>query len=333
VAVAEHDHAYKRFFSHPEMVADLLRGFVHEDWVQDLDFSTLERVSGSFVTRDRRSRENDVLWRLRWEGDRWLYVYLLIEFQSTVDPFMALRLMVYLGLLYQDLIRHHQLTVTGKLPPVLPVVLYNGHAPWGGARAVSELIEPVPGGLEHYRPELRYCLLDEMRMADSELESLRNVAAALFRLEKGRGPEDIERVVAALIDWLQGPEQAELRRSFTDWSVADLIPGRVPGASIPKLKDLQEVRSMLAELDWTKRWKQEGIEEGLQKGLKRGRKEGLEKGLEMARGVLLHALERRFGPVPKSIRKQVEAIVSIEEITELSCRVGEASSLSDLSLG
>jgi hypothetical protein len=32
-------------------------------------------------------------------------VYLLLEFQSTVDPFMAVRIMVYLGLLYQDLIK------------------------------------------------------------------------------------------------------------------------------------------------------------------------------------------------------------------------------------
>ncbi|HEX9942582.1 MAG TPA: Rpn family recombination-promoting nuclease/putative transposase, partial [Thermoanaerobaculia bacterium] len=229
------------------MVADLLRGFVREEWVQDLDFSTLARVSGSFVTPEWSSRESDVVWRVRWGSDRWLYVYLLIEFQSTLDPFMALRLMVYLGLLYQDLVKHRQLTAAGKLPPVMPIVLYNGYAPWGAARDVTELIEQVPGGLEHYRPQFRYCLLDEMRMADSELESLRNLAAALFRLEKGQGPEDIDRVVTALIEWLREPDQAELRRSFTCWILKVLIPGRVPGAIIPRLADLQEVRSMLAE--------------------------------------------------------------------------------------
>ncbi len=39
---------------------------------------------------------------------------------------MAVRVMVYLGLLYQDLIKTKQLARTGRLPPVLPVVLYNG---------------------------------------------------------------------------------------------------------------------------------------------------------------------------------------------------------------
>lgn len=39
-----HDHSYKLLFTHPEMVADLLRGFVREDWVAELDFSTLEKA-------------------------------------------------------------------------------------------------------------------------------------------------------------------------------------------------------------------------------------------------------------------------------------------------
>jgi predicted transposase/invertase (TIGR01784 family) len=330
--VAEHDNGYKRLFSHPEMVADLLRGFVREDWVRDLDFSTLERVSGSYVTPELRSRESDVVWRVRWERDRWLYVYLLIEFQSTVDPFMALRVMVYVGLLYQDLVQHRQLTVAGKLPPILPLVLYNGYAPWGAARELSELIETVPGGLEQYRPQLRYCLLDEARIPDSELESLRNLAAALFRLEKSRGPEDIQRVLVALIEWLGEPDLAELRRSFTLWVMRVLLPARVPGTEIPEVTDLQEVKSMLAErvIEWTHQWKQEGLEEGLQKGLREGLREGLEKGLEKARGVLLRDLERRFGPLPEEVRRRVDAIASIEDLTELSLRAGAAPSLAAL---
>lgn len=36
---------------------------------------------------------------------------------------MAPRMMVYVGLLYQDLIRNKQLGPRGLLPPVLPIVL------------------------------------------------------------------------------------------------------------------------------------------------------------------------------------------------------------------
>ena len=55
----EHDASYKDLFSHPEMVADLLTGFVAELWVQEVDFATLEKVSGSYVSDDLRTREDD----------------------------------------------------------------------------------------------------------------------------------------------------------------------------------------------------------------------------------------------------------------------------------
>lgn len=124
-----HDNSYKLLFSFPELVRDLLTGFVQEDWVGQLDFSTLDKASHSYVINDLRDREDDLVWRVRW-GDGWLYVYLLIEFQSRVEHHMAVRIMTYLGLLYQDLMRQKALTSKGRLPLVLPVVLYNGERRW-----------------------------------------------------------------------------------------------------------------------------------------------------------------------------------------------------------
>lgn len=69
--MAEHDPAYELRLSHREPVADLIRGFGHEDWVAELDFATLERVSEGSVSPDLRAREDGMIWRLRW-GERWL---------------------------------------------------------------------------------------------------------------------------------------------------------------------------------------------------------------------------------------------------------------------
>jgi flagellar biosynthesis/type III secretory pathway protein FliH len=180
----------------------------------------------------------------------------------------------------------------------------------------------VPGGLERYRPQLQYCLLDEGRIVEMEAEPLRNLAAALFRLEKSRGPEEIEKVLTALIEWLRVPELKELRRSFTLWLKQVLLPARVPGAQIPQMADLEEVKSMLAERvkEWTQEWKQEGFEEGLEDSLGR------------ARAALVQGLERRFGPLPESSRQKVESLDSIETIIELSSSIATAPSLAALGL-
>ena len=116
-----HDRSYKNLFAHPQMVQDLLAGFVRQDWVADLDFTTLERLNGTYVSDDLRERADDMVWRIR-HREEWIYVYLLLEFQSGVDPYMAVRLLTYVGLLYQDLIKTGKLEQQ-RLPPVLPLVL------------------------------------------------------------------------------------------------------------------------------------------------------------------------------------------------------------------
>jgi hypothetical protein len=46
----QHDNSYKSLFSHPEMVRDLIVGFLPAEWVQDFDMNSLER-------------KNDIIWR------------------------------------------------------------------------------------------------------------------------------------------------------------------------------------------------------------------------------------------------------------------------------
>ncbi|WP_292977328.1 Rpn family recombination-promoting nuclease/putative transposase [Nitrosomonas sp.] len=310
----DHDHSYKLLFTHPEMVADLLRGFVKEDWVKDLDFSTLEKANGSYVSDDLRDRYDDIVWRIRWKNENvqgkdqssvWLYVYLLIEFQSSVDWFMAVRIMTYIGLLYQDLIRSEAVKTNELLPPVLPIVLYNGGPRWQASVDIADLIIPAPGELEHYRPHLRYLLLDEGRYQDHELASLRNLSAALFRLENSRTPEDVQQVLQTLIVWLQSPEQSNLRRAFTIWLKKVFLPGRMPEETFDEIQDLQEVHNMLSERvkEWSKNWEQQGIEKGWKEGWQKGMQKGWQEG-ELS--LLLRLLEWRFGPVSEVINARVK---------------------------
>jgi hypothetical protein len=326
--MAEHDPSYKLLFSHRDLVADLIRGFVHEDWVEQLDFTTLQRVSEIGVSHDLREREDDMIWRLRW-GERWVYVYLLLEFQSSVDRLMAVRLLTYVGLLYQDLAAAGEIPSGSPLPPVLPIVLYNGEKSWWAKTSLDALIEPdLPEQLRRWQPQIRYLLLDEQRLADTELAGQRNVAAALFRLENSRRPEDIDRVLASLIDWLAAPEQDSLRRAFVVWLKRVLLPARVPGAELPNVNNLQEMRAMLAERvkTWTEEWKQQGLEQGIQQGIQQGIKEGLSRG--EAR-LLRRLLIRRFGALPTWAEARLEQ-AGEAELEVWADRVLECGTLEDV---
>ena len=67
----------------------------------------------------------------------------MLEFQSTTDTAVALRVMEYTALSYSELVRNGRAT-PGALPLVLPVVLYNGDSPWTPAKEVRQLIARPP---------------------------------------------------------------------------------------------------------------------------------------------------------------------------------------------
>ncbi|MHB2018752.1 MAG: Rpn family recombination-promoting nuclease/putative transposase [Candidatus Xenobia bacterium] len=140
-------------FSHPEMVKRLLRSVVAEAFVDDLDFSTLRKTNHSFVTEQFRERESDIVWELEVRGEP-IYIYILIEFQASVERFMALRVLTYILLFYADLLKARpKLT---SLPVVFPIVLYHGAAAWSAPTLLEELIEARFAGLRAWVPRFQY---------------------------------------------------------------------------------------------------------------------------------------------------------------------------------
>ena len=186
--MGQHDLSYRLFFTHRRMIQDLLREIVGERWVERIDVGSGERVDASFVSPRHENRESDVIWRFRRkDGGEPVYVYVLLELQSDVQRFMAVRLMAYVALLYQDLLKRGELTPDGRLPLVIPLVIYNGEAGWWAPQELSELIEPFDPAAEALVPRLRYRVIDEGAYSAEELERREGLAALLFWLKTQQG--------------------------------------------------------------------------------------------------------------------------------------------------
>ena len=275
-----YDAAYKLLFSFPEMVRDLLAGFVSDEWVAELDLSTLERWPASQVGDTLRERHQDRVWRVRYR-DRWLYVLVLLEFQSTVDRTMAVRVLAYTALLYQDLLR----TSPDPLPPVLPIVLHHGPGRWTATVDVAGLAAPCGAFLAPYQPAQRYFLLDVGGYTDTPLPHGRNLVAALIRLERNRGRADVDAVLGALDEWLSESGNEGLRRAVGEWMRQVYAPGRPAGAAQPVDENRTEAQAMLRER--VKEW----MEEERSEGRAEGRSEGRARQVELMRRMAA----RKFG--------------------------------------
>ena len=215
-------------------------------------------------------------------------------------------MMTYVALLAQHLIKEGQLD-QARLPALIPIVLYNGGRPWRSPTDVADCFAPSLPGLARFRPRLRYHLIDEARLQLSSTPGVRNVASALFQLERSNTPTDIAHLAVAVGEALEAPEHQALRRTVNLW-LRRLIRRKMPdiaAAELDQIDDLLKGPTMLEET--LERLYTEAIEKGLAKGQSIGMSQGLSQG---ASQLLSRLLEQRFGPLPAWARQRLQSAAS-----------------------
>ena len=322
-----HDRGYKYLFSNPLLVKELLESFVGMDWVGRIDFSKAESLNTSFVSDEFKHRESDIIYKLKLY-DTEIYLYLLIEFQSTVDRFMALRMLRYTLELYDYLIKNKSIK---ELPVVFPIMLYNGEAKWTAPESLSKLIN-LPEelkSLKKYVPEFRYFSIIENRYSDRQLKKLGNLVSAIFLLEN-QDKERLFEVFEAVKSLLEGSEISAVR-TFLVWLKKYLqVNATIEDAEkgIKRIKSPVEAKTMLAKTieevrkDLVNEGIQLGIKQGMQKGIQQGMQKGIQQGMQkgIQKGMLTGKKETALAMKKKGIDIKVISEVTglpIEEIKKL----------------
>jgi hypothetical protein len=228
------------------------------------------------------------------------------------------------------------LTPEGRLPLVIPIVLYNGEAEWLAPQELAELIERIDETTEAYVPRLRYRVIDEGRFPLQDLESRQSIAARIFWLEQNREPRAVRHGVGRLAQLLGNPEDGPLRRAVLGWLDQVFIPMRRKGRRIPEALGLEEFRAMLEKRveEWNRILREEGRQEGLQEGLEKGLQKGLEKGLQkgLQKGeanLLLSLLQQKFGRLDSQTRRRIRS-ADAEKLLDWGLRVLTAERLEDV---
>ena len=285
------DPIYKRLYAFARMVEDLLRSLFGADL--DADYRTLEKLPAEYVGEALQQRRGDTAWRLRTRGaDGWLHVLVMLEFQSTTDAAMALRVMEYTALLYGELLRHGRAR-PGALPPVLPVVLYNGDAPWSPTTEMRNLIARPSPLLAPYQPSQRHFVLDQRR-ARAEDFKLHGLTWTVAQLEQSSSAADLARIGRRLTRLLAGAGEVELRRTFAHWlwALGRSLVGSGPAPMPPEDVNLEDMAMSLEER--VAEWRKPYIQQGLERGISLGREEGINLGMEHERQLLHRIAATRF---------------------------------------
>ena len=194
-----HDKSYKDLYSKKEIAIDLFKSLVSQEWTEYLVPENLTLINKSYITADYEELESDIVYKANL-NNREVYFYILLEFQSTVDYRMPLRLLFYMC----EILREHAVNAKHKkydknikIPAVLPIVLYNGEQKWDVPREFRKMIynEDLFGSnILNFTYDV-FDISNDEKFNKEELLISKNVQAAIFLLEKtGDALEFLEKM-------------------------------------------------------------------------------------------------------------------------------------------
>ena len=295
-----HDSLMRSVFSDPRRAGQMLELFVGDFLSDVVDFRQLRPVPGRFVDEHLSQHETDLLF-VSERKSREALVYILLEHQSTPVKAMAIRLMRYVSRIYAAVGAEHM--EAGRVPPVFPVVLYQGHRRWNHPLSLGELVNrkslPRDGRVPH---ESHFTLIRLQDVADPMLREPAlpvhpAVSLALLSMKHARGP-GFSRMLASCGDILSalygdGAGQ-KLLSVFLSYflAVANIPREQLAHLIVPATSP--KVASMI------KTTAEQLIEEGMARGLEKGRRRGQAE-------MLLLLLEQRFGHLGDDVKKRVFA--------------------------
>ena len=326
-----HDRFQKLYFGKAVTVQDVIVGFIRfllrdaAAWIERIDFSTLEPMPTEMIDKAFRSRFTDRLWRVRFRAEdgttHWLHIIVMLEFQSTVDWFMALRMQSYAVRIYESMWDGRTPTKKSRLPPIVSVVVYSGRRPWPAARCVSDLVESGARPAEPPAPPVpnftgeSFLLIDLQQLDLADLPK-DNLVSLLARAYAVRDVEDVAPLVEDALRVMREGPRAELRAVFLSWfrELAEPL-----GIDLEFLEDeemiakLEEQGEVLLPVQERLKAQLDGI---AARNLKEGREEGLAEG---GRHLLRRMAARRFGA---DTARQLDPLLAATEDPERLSDVG-----------
>jgi len=311
----------------PESLRELI-GSVLPDLVNGFDFAAMTPLPLSFFGDDWREREADLLFQLPYLSDGGAIstlVCLLMEHQTNTDRLMPLRTYIVSGAFWDRCWRAWRQTASPRpsllVPPVIPIVLYTGSAPWGSTRSLRELIAG-PEQLKQWAPDWEPELWS---LADRSVDSLLQGGGwmqfmAVIRVEDAAVAE-FERVFTEAVRHLAARRQTDHVRWFELLSI--VFGYALFRRKAPQHQRLQEIVQTAApdRVEEVNRMSMTIAESMIADGKLKG-----------IRQALRDVLDERFGELPEVLKHKIEATTDQERLREAHKQSWKIKTLDELQL-
>ena len=212
------DNAYKLIFHEPEMFLEFLDCFISIDLLKHIKPEDIEDITERFLPLFTDNKDSDTVKRIRLSGDEPLFVIGIIEHESEVNYSSSFKMLQYITYVLADYVKENDKRYEAesemgqtklkpstakdfKLPPVLPIVFYDGKAKWTSSLNFADRTE-LSDVFYKYIPKFEYELVDLNKYSRDDLVSFGNLLSLVLIVDKVREVEDLELLNTLPEDYL-----------------------------------------------------------------------------------------------------------------------------------
>lgn len=279
------DRVSKQFFRRNDRFADLINGVLYKgEQVIDSTFleETENELNEKIKKKNTESRRRDLIKRYRCDGEREFFY--AVEFQSTIDETMPLRMMEYDALTYLKMMELEK-----EIYPVAGICLYTGEREWKAPVSLYEMMnlhDELDDYVQDYRTRVVHALNQDItRFHHPEVKELFELIHDVYFLNRHELLRKYENRK------LYSPDAVECASILTDCDELNQLVVLDEGGH----RMCQNFKNIIAELKDEARTeglaegRAEGREQGIAEGRAEGRIEGQKEGVQQEK---IHVIQR-----------------------------------------
>ncbi|NUU97518.1 hypothetical protein XO11_04745 [Marinitoga sp. 1138] len=324
-----YDQLFKEILSDKEMIVEFIDIFIPKLKSYGISAEDITIEHTKFTDIKYGDKESDLLFKVKYFENE-VYLYLLIEHQSTVDYLMQFRILEYMVRIWKNYINEHKKesrTKGFKLIPIMPIVFYTGKRKWTAENWFMKKVENWEM-FDEYTPKFKYEVIDLTQIPEKQLIKIKKALGLLLALNKAEN-KTVTRIIEEIkIELEKLPEkEKEKFGNYVNGVIKTLVKRNRDLNLDEEIFEEEEVEEMFENfVKAVNGAYKDAIEQGMKQGIEQGIKQGIEQGIEQGfksgmlageRKLTRSLLRKKFG---EKIEPYIDALdyMTLKELTEIA---------------
>ena len=158
---APHEGLFLKVFKNKENTKHFLQKHLPKDISQHIDWDNMYLESTSYLDDQLRKHFSDLVFSVQLKGQEFAAskIYLLFEHKSTSEGLVAIQILRYMALQWKEMFDQGK-TTPDMLPPIIPIVIYQGRESWRPRTSFKEIVEIPSEAFRTFIPDFSFAFFN-----------------------------------------------------------------------------------------------------------------------------------------------------------------------------